>query len=74
MRYNKSTLWMFLGIALTVAILIGCGGKGQPAEFNQTAGEMKEGPGVLTGEEASVELSADLFRLICGKAPPRLES
>ena len=53
---NKSTLWILLGIALAVAVLMGCGGKakGRPAEFNQTAGEMKEGPGVLTGEEGAL--------------------
>jgi len=50
--YNKkSTLWTFFGIGLTAALLMGCGAKGQPAEFKQTAGEMKEGPGVFTGEE-----------------------
>ena len=51
MRYNQSTLWMFFWIGLTAALLMGCGAKGQPAEFEQTAGEMKEGPGVFTGEE-----------------------
>ncbi len=40
---------MLIWIALTAAILIGCGAK--PSEFKQTAGEMKEGPGVLTGKE-----------------------
>ena len=52
MHNNKSTLWMLLWMGLAVAILIGCGGK--PAEFKQTAGEMKEGPGVLTGEEGAL--------------------
>jgi hypothetical protein len=51
MRHNQSILWMFFWIALTAALLMGCGAKGQPAEFEQTAGEMKEGPGVFTGEE-----------------------
>ena len=51
MHHKKSTLWTFFGIGLTVALLMGCGAKGQPAEFEQTAGEMKEGPGVFTGEE-----------------------
>jgi hypothetical protein len=40
------------GIALIPAIMLSCGGK--PAQFNQTAGEMKEGPGVLTGEEGAL--------------------
>jgi hypothetical protein len=54
MHNNKSTLWMLLGMGLAIAILMGCGAKGQPAEFKQTAGEMKEGPGVLTGEEGAL--------------------
>ena len=52
-NYN-STLWIFLGIALSAAMLISCGAKGKPAEFEQTAGEMKEGPGVFTGEEGAL--------------------
>jgi len=51
MHNHKSTLWILLWIVLAAALLIGCGAKGQPAEFEQTAGEMKEGPGVFTGEE-----------------------
>ncbi|MGD9237914.1 MAG: hypothetical protein PVF09_14625 [Desulfobacterales bacterium] len=54
MHKNKSTLWSLLWLGLAVAILTGCGGK--PAEFKQTAGEMKEGPGVLTGEEGALVL------------------
>jgi hypothetical protein len=54
MYNNKPTLWMLLWMGLAVAILTGCGAKGQPAEFNQTAGEMKEGPGVFTGEEGAL--------------------
>ena len=56
MRYNQSTLWMFFWIGLTAALLMGCGAKGQPAEFEQTAGEMKEGPGLFTGEEGALVL------------------
>ncbi len=54
MLNHKSILWILLGIGLFVAALIGCGAKGQPAEFEQTAGEMKKGPGVLTGEEGEL--------------------
>ena len=54
MHNNKSTLWTLLWMAFTVAILMGCGAKGQPAEFEQTAGEMKEGPGLFTGEEGAL--------------------
>jgi hypothetical protein len=54
MYNNQSTLWMLLGIGLAIAVLMGCGAKGQPSDFNQTAGEMKEGPGVLTGEEGAL--------------------
>lgn len=56
MHYEKSTLWTLLLIALAIALLTGCGAKGQPAEFEQTAGEMKEGPGLLTGEEGEFTL------------------
>ena len=51
MHHNQSTLWMFFWIGIAAALLIACGAKGQPAEFEQTAGEMKEGPGVFSGEE-----------------------
>ena len=54
MNKNQSTLWMLFLIALAAALLTGCGAKGQPAEFKQTAGEMKEGPGVFTGEEGAL--------------------
>jgi hypothetical protein len=49
MNYFQTILNRFLGICLITAILIGCGAK--PGEFRQTAGEMKEGPGVFSGEE-----------------------
>ncbi|MGD8344041.1 MAG: hypothetical protein PVH44_08045 [Desulfobacterales bacterium] len=52
MRNNKSILWTLLWLGLAVALLTGCGGKS--AEFKQTAGEMKEGPGVFTGEEGAL--------------------
>ena len=51
MNKNQSTLWMLFLIGLAAALLTGCGAKGQPAEFEQTAGEMKKGPGAFTGEE-----------------------
>ena len=53
MRLNHQNFhglfWLALAVFCAFALL-GCGAKGQPAEFNQTAGEMKEGPGVFTGE------------------------
>jgi len=54
MNKNQSTLWMLFLIALAAVLLTGCGTKGRPAEFDQTAGEMKEGPGVFTGEEGAL--------------------
>ena len=51
MRNYQIVLCRFLWIGLAGLILIGCGAKGRPSEFKQTAGEMKEGPGVLTGKE-----------------------
>ena len=47
----QAILYRFLWIGLAAIILMGCGAKGRPSEFKQTAGEMKEGPGVFTGEE-----------------------
>lgn len=54
MHNTKTILWVLLGIGLAAAILMGCGAKGQPAEFEQTAGEMKKGPGMLTGEDGAL--------------------
>ena len=54
MHHNQSTLWIFLWIGLAAVLVMGCGAKGQPAEFEQTAGEMKKGPGVFTGEEGAL--------------------
>ncbi|MGD8962317.1 MAG: hypothetical protein PVF29_09570 [Desulfobacterales bacterium] len=54
MHLNQTTLGSFLGIVLSAAMLISCGAKGKPAEFEQTAGEMKKGPGVFTGEEGAL--------------------
>ena len=51
MDYEKSTLWTLLFFGRVIALLGGCGAKGQPADFEQAAGEMKEGPGVFSGEE-----------------------
>ena len=51
MRTYQIILHRFLWIGLTAVILIGCGARGQPFDYKPTAGEMKEGPGVLTGEE-----------------------
>jgi hypothetical protein len=53
LTYQK-TPKMLLWIGLTAAIVIGCGAK--PGEFKQTAGEMKEGPGVFTGKEGEFAL------------------
>ncbi len=49
MQIHQTTPLKVLWIGLLMAILIGCGAKA--GEFKQTAGEMKEGPGVLTGKE-----------------------
>ncbi len=49
-NYQKG-LYRFIWVVLAALVLIGCGAKGKPAEFKQTAGEMKEGPGVFTGKE-----------------------
>ena len=37
--YNKKlTPWMLIWMGLILALLMGCGAKGHPAEFKQTAG------------------------------------
>ena len=51
MHTYQTILYRFLWIGLAAAILMGCGAQGRPSEFKQTAGEMKEGPGVFTGKE-----------------------
>jgi hypothetical protein len=51
MYHHRTTLCRFLLIGMTAFILMGCGAKGRPSEFKQTADEMKEGPGLLTGKE-----------------------
>ncbi|MCK4985826.1 MAG: hypothetical protein KAS40_09930, partial [Desulfobacterales bacterium] len=55
----QTTLKKLFWIGLAAAILAGCGAKGKPAEFKQTAGEMKEGPGVFTGEEGAFVIYDD---------------
>lgn len=52
MNYFQPILKRFFRICLVAAILFACGAK--PSEFKQTAGEMKEGPGVLSGEEGGL--------------------
>ncbi|MGD8883845.1 MAG: hypothetical protein PVI82_18235, partial [Desulfobacterales bacterium] len=51
MRSYQTTLNKFLWVGLATAILMGCGAKGKPYDYQPTADEMKEGPGLLTGEE-----------------------
>ena len=49
MQIHRITWINFFWIGLITVILIGCGAKA--GEFKQTAGEMKEGPGLFTGQE-----------------------
>ena len=51
MHSYQTTLNKFLWIGLAAAILMGCGAKGKPYDYQPTADEMKEGPGLFTGEE-----------------------
>ena len=44
--------WMWLLIGLALAAILGCNAK--PFDYQPTAGEMKEGPGVLTGEDGEL--------------------
>ena len=54
MHSYQTTINKFLWIGLAVPILMGCGAK--PSEFKQTADEMKEGPGVFTGEDGEFKI------------------
>jgi hypothetical protein len=51
MHSYQTKLSKFLWIGLAAAILIGCGAKGKPYDYQPAADEMKEGPGLFTGEE-----------------------
>jgi hypothetical protein len=51
MRSYQTTLNKFLWFGLAAAILMSCGAKGKPYDYQPTADEMKEGPGLFTGEE-----------------------
>jgi len=51
MHSYQTTLNKFFWIGLAAAILMGCGAKGKPYDYQPAADEMKEGPGVFTGEE-----------------------
>jgi hypothetical protein len=56
MHYFLTTLNKFLWIGLTAAILMSCGAKGKPSDYQPTADEMKPGPGLLTGEDGEFAL------------------
>jgi len=50
----KPVNWIALLICLTIMALIGCNAK--PYDYQPTAGEMKQGPGVLTGEDGELTI------------------
>ena len=51
LKFNPEN-WMPLMISLALVALLGCNAK--PFDYKPTAGEMKEGPGVLTGESGEL--------------------
>ena len=51
-----TTLKKVLWIGLAAAILMGCGAKGKPYDYQPTADEMKPGPGLLTGEDGEFKI------------------
>ncbi len=57
MQTYQKNLNKLLWIGLAAAMLMGCGAKA--SEFKQTAGEMKEGPGLFTGEEGAFVIYDD---------------
>jgi hypothetical protein len=50
----KPAGWMTLLICLAIMALVGCNAK--PFDYQPTAGEMKQGPGVLTGEDGELTI------------------
>ena len=50
MSLFKLSVSAILWVAVIAVSLAGCGSEGKPYDYKPTAGEMKEGPGVFTGE------------------------
>ena len=50
----KPVSWMALLASLAIIALLGCNAK--PFDYKPTAGEMKEGPGVFTGEDGELTI------------------
>jgi hypothetical protein len=51
LKFNPES-WMPLMISLVLIALLGCNAK--PFDYKPTGGEMKEGPGVFTGESGEL--------------------
>ena len=47
--------WKILVVGALLSALIGCAG-GKPYDYQPTAGEMKQGPGALTGESGELTI------------------
>ena len=52
MRKFMAASWMTLLISLALVAILGCNAK--PYDYQPTAGEMKQGPGLLTGEDGEL--------------------
>jgi hypothetical protein len=50
----KPVSWIALLISLGIIALLGCNAK--PFDYQPTAGEMKEGPGVFTGKDGELTI------------------
>ena len=54
MRKFMAASWMTLLISLALVAILGCNAK--PYDYQPTAGEMKQGPGLLTGEDGELTI------------------
>jgi hypothetical protein len=54
MRKFMAASWMALLISLALIAILGCNAK--PYDYQPAAGEMKQGPGVLTGEDGELTI------------------
>ena len=55
MCYSQTRTWILLLAGAALLTLLGCAGA-KPAEYQNTADEMKQGPGVLTGESGELTI------------------
>ena len=55
MCYSQIRTWLLLLAGVALLALMGCAGA-EPMDYQNSAGEMKQGPGVLTGESGELTI------------------